>query len=491
MDPASPLITPRPRLSIQASLIGALVLLAVLFCVPASFNLHNSYQRLSDSQRMATMVAIGIELFQAARNFGYERGRTNVVLNHSGPVEEMAANRDFIEQRRLEGEAALARALASLATTKVAGLDEPLAVLELARARIVALRQSTQEQMVQPPGSRDAGLSKAWFTAMSEMIDHIRGLLEAVCREMSGFDGKTVVMAQLMLKSISLRDEAAPEMSLLSGVMLSGKPIGDHMRQGIIERRGRTQQLWRDMSTWVAALGSDRLAQPVAKFQRLYFDEYLPLGVEVMQAAQAGGPYRLSQKDFLAKGVQAIEALVEIMAALTEVGSQRADAIHEQAVSTFGASLAGLVVGFIFIVTASAFVIARVINPLAAVTVAARHVAQRELEAEVPYLGREDEIGAVARAVDILKSNTRQMIAEYDELEKTNKALEKAMAEVRTLSGLLPICANCKKIRDDQGYWEQIEVYLSEHSKAQFSHGICPDCLRKLYPEVADEILST
>jgi hypothetical protein len=51
------------------------------------------------------------------------------------------------------------------------------------------------------------------------------------------------------------------------------------------------------------------------------------------------------------------------------------------------------------------------------------------------------------------------------------------------LTGLLPICARCKKIRDDQGYWNQIEAYIQEHSDAKFSHGICPNCAKRLYPE--------
>jgi hypothetical protein len=60
---------------------------------------------------------------------------------------------------------------------------------------------------------------------------------------------------------------------------------------------------------------------------------------------------------------------------------------------------------------------------------------------------------------------------------------EKALADVRVLRGLLPICASCKQIRDDDGYWTQIEVYIRDHSEAQFSHGICPACARKLYPD--------
>lgn len=65
--------------------------------------------------------------------------------------------------------------------------------------------------------------------------------------------------------------------------------------------------------------------------------------------------------------------------------------------------------------------------------------------------------------------------------------LKKALADVRTLGGLIPICASCKKIRDDQGYWEQIEVYIRDHSDAQFSHSLCPECVKTLYPELKDE----
>jgi len=55
---------------------------------------------------------------------------------------------------------------------------------------------------------------------------------------------------------------------------------------------------------------------------------------------------------------------------------------------------------------------------------------------------------------------------------------------VKTLSGMLPICAACKKVRDDSGYWNQIETYVRDHSDAQFSHGICPDCAKTLYPDI-------
>jgi ketosteroid isomerase-like protein len=69
------------------------------------------------------------------------------------------------------------------------------------------------------------------------------------------------------------------------------------------------------------------------------------------------------------------------------------------------------------------------------------------------------------------------------ELEARNQSLEKALADVRTLSGLIPICASCKKIRDDKGYWNEVEEYIRAHSEAVFTHGICPTCLPNYFPK--------
>lgn len=92
-----------------------------------------------------------------------------------------------------------------------------------------------------------------------------------------------------------------------------------------------------------------------------------------------------------------------------------------------------------------------------------------------------------------------KLAKQRDHLEKTVKELEKAkaakreliselqdaLAEVKQLSGLLPICSHCKKIRDDEGYWKNVEEYITHHSEAEFSHSICPECLKELYPKFA------
>jgi len=62
--------------------------------------------------------------------------------------------------------------------------------------------------------------------------------------------------------------------------------------------------------------------------------------------------------------------------------------------------------------------------------------------------------------------------------------LKESLSQIKRLSGLLPICASCKKIRDDKGYWNQLEEYVRNHSEAEFSHSVCPDCVKKLYPDI-------
>jgi AmiR/NasT family two-component response regulator len=95
------------------------------------------------------------------------------------------------------------------------------------------------------------------------------------------------------------------------------------------------------------------------------------------------------------------------------------------------------------------------------------------------YLVKPPNAREMERAITIAIARFEDMV----ELRRLNAKLQEALDKVKTLSGLLPICANCKRIRDDEGYWQQVEVYIRDHSDAEFSHGICPDCATQLYPD--------
>jgi len=93
-----------------------------------------------------------------------------------------------------------------------------------------------------------------------------------------------------------------------------------------------------------------------------------------------------------------------------------------------------------------------------------------------------DRDGRVMGASTVARDITQRKAEEQERLRLIQE-LTDALTQVKTLSGLLPICASCKKIRNDNGYWEAVETYVSEHSDADFTHGICPECVQRLYPE--------
>jgi CheY-like chemotaxis protein len=141
---------------------------------------------------------------------------------------------------------------------------------------------------------------------------------------------------------------------------------------------------------------------------------------------------------------------------------------------------------------------------------ACRHIKQTDLHKDIPIImvtakndldnlqeafsaGAMDYIAKPVNAVELLarvasaltlKREMDHRKAREADLRRSNTELQQALKEVKVLRGLIPICASCKKIRNDGGFWQQLEDYLSEHSGVEFSHGLCQPCIKKLYPGV-------
>jgi two-component system cell cycle sensor histidine kinase/response regulator CckA len=134
-------------------------------------------------------------------------------------------------------------------------------------------------------------------------------------------------------------------------------------------------------------------------------------------------------------------------------------------------------------ITASLLLSRAITKPLLMLASAAEAFGRGELRTRVA-IASDDEVGELARIFNSMVEKRRQTEAER---EKLIRHLQEALAEVKLLSGFLPICTSCKKIRDDKGYWNQIESYISTHSDIKFSHSVCPECAKKLYPDLVDE----
>ncbi|MCX8026561.1 MAG: response regulator [Thermodesulfovibrionales bacterium] len=118
-----------------------------------------------------------------------------------------------------------------------------------------------------------------------------------------------------------------------------------------------------------------------------------------------------------------------------------------------------------------------------------RKMTSTEMGIEIFFGGKKQFITSnKIQILDLLLSTFENAIQKNKELEEKNIALRKAQENIKRLEGLIPICVKCKKIKDDKGYWKQIEEYLREKSLAEFTHGFCPECLKDLYPDYWDKV---
>ena len=103
------------------------------------------------------------------------------------------------------------------------------------------------------------------------------------------------------------------------------------------------------------------------------------------------------------------------------------------------------------------------------------------------YLTKPFDPGELRARIEVgrrLVETQNALIESRSMLAAKVQELRQALDQIKTLRGIVPICANCKKIRNDTGYWQQVEVYVRDHTEAEFTHGICPECITKLYPEL-------
>ena len=116
-----------------------------------------------------------------------------------------------------------------------------------------------------------------------------------------------------------------------------------------------------------------------------------------------------------------------------------------------------------------------------------RKTMSTDMGIEIAFAGKKHLItSSRIQMLDLLLSIYESAVHRNRELEKANRELKEATEKIKTLSGLVPICAKCKKIRDDQGYWHNLEAYLSAYSEMEFTHSFCTECMDKMYPEASE-----
>jgi methyl-accepting chemotaxis protein len=147
-------------------------------------------------------------------------------------------------------------------------------------------------------------------------------------------------------------------------------------------------------------------------------------------------------------------------------------------------TISGLSIGGLLLACFIAVVITHNISrSIKLLEVSTREISEGKFD-RLPQIRNQDELGDLCCAFQRMAQRLKQV---EEEREKLIQPLRDALAKIKRLHGMLPICTSCKKIRDDKGYWNQLEAYIEEHSEAEFTHGFCPDCMKKLYGISSDD----
>jgi HAMP domain-containing protein len=232
----------------------------------------------------------------------------------------------------------------------------------------------------------------------------------------------------------------------------------------------------------------------------------------------AGTTINLPEVPGSAKGLSGADVIIAWD--ILQFGDQKMTIVAEQPVSQAYALITNTLkiaisissVVFVLAIILTALAISRVVKPIEFLATSAKAIGKGDYSQHIEMTSQ-DEIGALASAFNQMsqdlveyRNNMEELVQiRTEELAQTNRQLEQEIADrvviekereklikelqvslekVKLLSGLLPICASCKKIRDDKGYWFEIESYIRDHSEANFSHGVCPECAKRLYPEL-------
>lgn len=415
---------------VKTIIISSLIIIIALILFSSLPGLYRSYKNYRIAQRTFYLNDVSDDLFTAVGNFAFERGRVNVVLNDSGPVDGMEKNRDFILARRKEGEKSLSDALGKLRSLHSPVINEKVADLQGIKGEIAEIRKRAAANLIIPKEKREAGLAEKWFASMTGYIEDIEALLVTISRNISDSDGIISRYSDLKHETLALRNTAGPEMSILSATMLSGKPIAPDLLKKIDSRKIITEHHFQTISFLCDGFSTNVIPDALDNLKRIYYSGYIPYRNVILPLSKTGGTYPYTQEEFLDHGVKALNAIADFMNTIVSETKkyadrtlqQRRDHIFIQTLTTGGS----LIIAILVII----YLNLKVIRPIGLLTSTVHRLAKRDPDIEVPLVDVKNEIGEMARALEIFKGMSNQLEKDLQIIKTAEEKLHKAHSEL-------------------------------------------------------------
>jgi signal transduction histidine kinase/ActR/RegA family two-component response regulator len=423
---------PSVRLIIQAT-FG---LMATVLLAACALSAVYAYDRWKAAERAVAVLDVSRDLFAAMQDLRLERGVLAAALQADGPLRGSNAV-DQIMGSRTRADRALASAEAELGRSDLPDRAADIAALERERQRFLSARGAADRAIGTPAAALPPGTVEAWISADDRMVEAIAelcGRLSAVVGQNDPFAGHLMSFTRL---AWATRSAAGTEWMALHRALIQGKPLSPETREAVARQAGQVEATW-SMLRNLARLGAPpRLVADIERADRSYFGDSQVRQAVMIADLDSGRPVRSSGVAWLVSARPGLASLMSVantaFAVAREDAGQQADAAKHRFYAVL--TLMAAVLGFGWI--ASRALIRRFVRPMAEVTEAMRKVAIGDLDGEIPYRDRSDEIGALAQALGVFRENALARRRIETELTRTEVAREAAEAASRIKSQFL------------------------------------------------------
>jgi methyl-accepting chemotaxis protein len=426
-------ITSRSRgLSLKATLaivVGTLAILVLIACGIAGAEAWRGY---IGAGRVAQVNANTDLLLKGLESIQLERGQTNTALQAPTPV--TAQVRDVIAKRRAEGDPLLSNALDRISASGISDGDRLIADVRQAYDRVKQSRRSADAALQLPKEQRDAELLKTWYPVLSDLLAKIQALWTAASREVSKEDAIVGQLTTVKQSAFLMREYAGRERAMHAANLSASRPLSAEQQRDMANWRGYVQSAWQTIRDATAG-GAPKLVAAVADAEQGFIQKLQPHTDAIVKAGAAGTAYPMSVQQWFDVSNPALELIVRIKDAAVDVTTEYAAMRATSAEMRLILAIVLTVIG-IAISTFSIWVVSRrVAQPLLAMTTAMRRLAGGDTSIVVPALQRADEIGEMARSVQVFQDNAIKADAVAADQEAERQKKERRQQAIDTLTG--------------------------------------------------------
>ena len=434
----------RYHLSINVLLQAITGIMAVVLVVTFAMSAEQAFERRAEADRIHAVASISRDLFMAMQKLRVERGTVNTAL--STPEIVSADVWSDITALRQRSESALESALPKLAHASIPGTERSLEELRSSRDMLISMRRDADAALQQPKDKRPADISKNWIAAVGKLVDAIDRLSDRLGADINLSD--PFITEQMKIKQLAwaVRDAAGTDRLTLGAAIANNVGLSPEQQRQITLFEGQIESAWKLIEEDArAAAAPARLKQAVAEANRTYFTELGEKRRAIVADLLARKPASLTGAAWVKLSNPGLESLIEVANAAFDLAETHAVAQAHAALRNCYAQLLLTVVFLGAGVFATLFVRRRVARPMAEITEAMAKVAAGDLSRAIPFEHREDEVGALARALAVFRDDAREKVriegaqrGEQQRKEQRQQAIEKQIAAFEgSVGGLL------------------------------------------------------